>query len=677
MSFSLVPGSPYQGVKQYESHINKLSYLKNLSNVTDNVGDYILANIAENTNESLKQDRDYYEKNLKEKQKFSLALNGTLQEGFYQLSENLSENFSELSGVVSEFGENLDSINDNIQAMGQCLFELNNLLDWKTDRIIEAQNKANEYLMELRDAVTKPIENEKKELLNKSGMYLNSAINEGPNSEHFNKSIYFLNKIDVIDPYDFISNFQKGIIYSQSLSLLNIDTAIKCFLDSIENARVIINSEKINATKKELANEIIRTSHYYLSICNYAKENFFEALFQAQQAYKLMPDNPTFCIRLAKMFCVNMRESEAIEFIDKAIGINANYINEVINDDDIISKATVKDYLNQNILPLIDEVKNRLIELNTYSIPETKEEEELQELQQLFKNSYISARNCTEILTKTKLEERIDEVNLSFYKAREVFENDKAEKIKSIVTQYRNSNKVFEDDFAKEAKPLGLYTPSIHRYYLEKNSITGEITAYSVNKYDINSNVKLIRPFRLMTPLIKKLYFFDFIWPEWVGVHQPVSEQNSVSKIINEYPITSFALLIQRNLNQCFLPTYSEIGVSTCLITKGGYFIDFGHTFNLVITNPISLLNKYPNASYALEIADKISKKIKDKFDKLRFREIRYNSEVLNQIKDEVNQLAIENNEGFEIKYLEFKGYTRYSFKTYRLEPVEFEVKVT
>jgi tetratricopeptide (TPR) repeat protein len=667
MSFSLIPGSPFAGSKQYEAHINKLIYLKNLRRVTDDVGNYMLANIAERLDDSMLQAQENYERNAEEKRQFALAVNGTLEQGFNQLSENLSDRFSELSDVISEVGENLDVMNDNIQAMGRCLVELNNLLDWKTDRIIECQIRTNTYLSELI-VVTMKSDDEKRKIehINRSGNYLTSAIKDGPDSEYFRLSMDFLQKIDEIDPHDFISHFRKGIIYSQSASFLNLDKAIECFNNSILYGKSILTSN-LNSSVKELSEEIIRTSHYYLSICAYAKENFFESLIQAEQAYKLMPNNPAFCIRTAKMLSVNGRESEAINYIHQAITIEPNYINEVINDDDLITKQIIKDYINQKILPLIDEVQNRLIEASKYIIPETKELEELNTLIHSFQNTYVNARNCLSILEATDLEKRIESVNISFFKACEQFQEDQKKLIELTSDDYDKSPWKYEKNFKTEVKKLG-YMPASFRFYIEQDYFSNNRKTYHTHNEDkLENTTRLGSPLRPTVPLVNKLETFDYRWFEWV--YESDIEKNKLTPICRIAKQGNSILVMKRDLNHYSFYINDSFGFSITLITSDGFFVEIGFIVYITVYDPLAMFKKYSDGHFPIKIAEMLAQKVRNSIGKISYKEVWELHELRQSIQEDFNQNAKNNKEGFTLTSFFFHERQRYTFKNYKLEP--------
>lgn len=663
MSFSLYPGSPLAGTKQYEEHIDKIIYLKNLRRTTGDVTNYLLTGINKRLDENDEFNHEYNERNIELKRELSLRLNGTFEEGFNQLSENLSEGFSELSGVISDLGSNIESLQDDIRTVGRCLIELNNLLDWKTDRIIECQNKTNEYLKELL-IVTNRSDDEKKKIehINSSGMYLTNAMNEGPDSEYFQIAMDYLQKIDGIDQHDFISHFRKGIIYCQSKASLNIDEAIKCFSNCILYSKAILNSNS-NLAKKQTSEEIIQTSYFYLSICEYVNKNFFQALNHAEQAYKLMSTNPAFCLRLAKMLCVNNRAEEAIEYARQAIVLDPNYVNEVINDDDLISKIQIKDFINEKVLPLIVQVEELLDQYRTYCVPETKEEEELSTLISSFNKSYVRTREIVTKLESTNLLKRIDNTNELFFKACSDFQKEKDQLIESVLEKYTKEPWHYENDFKSKIKQL-VYFPTSFRFYIEKNVTSGKRKAFHTNDSEKIENAKSIGAVRTTLPFVNKLETFDFRWFEWTYKNEV--EKNKLTPISRITKQGDGYLVIKRNLNHYAFYLNDNFGFSVCTITSDGYLVDIGFTYYIRIFNPLALMEKYDFGNYPINLSRMLATLVKEKLGKIPYRDIRYLHELRQDLMNEINNNAAK--DGFQIHSLFFHGIGRFTFRNYKLE---------
>src|SRR5688572_3506976 len=228
MSFSLIATSPISSIQQYQDHLSKLIYLKNLKRLTNDSTNYQLLEIRNILDHNLDLNKGHHDENVRATEQLSLTLNGSIQDGFNQLSDNLNDGFSELGDILSDLGSNLEAIQDDIQIVGRCLVDLASLLDWKTDLIIKCQQTTNNYLKKLIDLSRLSDDAKKRiELLDKSGMHLTHAIKEGPDSKSFSISLDYLIQLDKIDPHDFICHFRKGITHSKSVANLDIDEAIR------------------------------------------------------------------------------------------------------------------------------------------------------------------------------------------------------------------------------------------------------------------------------------------------------------------------------------------------------------------------------------------------------------------------------------------------------------------
>jgi tetratricopeptide (TPR) repeat protein len=672
MSFSLIPTSPISGIQQYQEHLSKLAYLRSLKSITNDSTNYQLLEIKSILGESLQQNVKLNDDNIYEVQKLSVALNGSIQDGFNHLSDGLNDGFGGLAEILSDFGSNLEGIQEDIQTVGRCLVELGALLDWKTDLIIECQQTTIKYLKDLVD-LSRMSDDQKKrvELINKSGMYLTNALNEGPDSESFKITLYYLRELDKIDPHDFICKFRKGILFCKSKENFDIDAAIENFLRCISYSEIIIQSNT-NGSKKQISEELIRTSYYYLSECAYIKTNFFEGLSYAEKAYNLMPSNPDFCLRVAKLLCVNMREGEALHFIRQAIELDPEYANETIKDNDLNSKEIVRKLIENEFLPQIEEVESLLSQLRKYSLPESDEDEELEKLIATFNKSYVQSRHIATQLKQTNLVDRVTNSNRLFFKTCEEFQLEKRNAIQSILQKYNSDRSIFEKDYKSEYKTLG-YLPSNGRFYLERDLLGNKVIACTVDNDAKLKNYNKIGALRITIPLIRELEVFDFLWGEWV------SESEINSKLLTpictlsqgRYSVKS-VLVIKRNLNQYFINRHHQFGFSTCITTSNGYFVELGFNYLLRIDDPIAVVENFSGSNYPIEISDRLSRSIKKEIDNIPYREIQSLRlhEVRDKVRREFNSAAKTNKQGLEIHGLYMEGHTKYAFRNDCLVPV-------
>jgi hypothetical protein len=367
------------------------------------------------------------------------------------------------------------------------------------------------------------------------------------------------------------------------------------------------------------------------------------------------------------MLSVNGRESEAINYIHQAITIEPNYINEVINDDDLITKQIIKDYINQKILPLIDEVQNRLIEASKYIIPETKELEELNTLIHSFQNTYVNARNCLSILEATDLEKRIESVNISFFKACEQFQEDQKKLIELTSDDYDKSPWKYEKNFKTEVKKLG-YMPASFRFYIEQDYFSNNRKTYHTHNEDkLENTTRLGSPLRPTVPLVNKLETFDYRWFEWV--YESDIEKNKLTPICRIAKQGNSILVMKRDLNHYSFYINDSFGFSITLITSDGFFVEIGFIVYITVYDPLAMFKKYSDGHFPIKIAEMLAQKVRNSIGKISYKEVWELHELRQSIQEDFNQNAKNNKEGFTLTSFFFHERQRYTFKNYKLEP--------
>lgn len=313
--------------------------------------------------------------------------------------------------------DQLGDINWRLNDLNEGLGNLQALLDWKTDVIIEELKISNVFLGNITRLLQIPDSQKQRAYHVEQGLvYLKNAIQEGPKSLFYSDAHEELLKAKSIEEKDFFSLHKLGLIHLNSIKYLDPAKAESYFTASARYAKAFASALPANSpnvlslrvqsdgnqtfTKTSLLEEAT-TALIYASRCCYISQNLNQGIIYAEEALRIEPNNPEAGLQLAKMHSAAGHLSEAADAIERVLKSNYYYAVKVLNDYDLISKLPIQTKLNEitkNTLLIADIEYNKCKDALVPGSQATKKLEAV--TAQIIRRDYLSAKMALALLSE-------------------------------------------------------------------------------------------------------------------------------------------------------------------------------------------------------------------------------------------------------------------------------------
>ena len=374
-----------------ESHESQwINYLQNSSYTSD-----ITSNIANQTNEyakcSLKQ--------IDAIKDSSRLLSETLDFGFDEISDDLADIASEISGLTSMLEKKMS------------------IIDWRMSMMVEEQKITNILSENVGQLLRIP------DFQKERQYYIEQGLRFLKNSQ-FDKDLYndaldnFL-KAEEKEKTDYFVLHRIGMIYQYVPKLLNIAKAEEYFRKAAKYAFVEshpysvklfnILSGNLNARFSEqsnpqaIINEIASESFFQAGISCYIIGKFDEAAELTGQAFHLDPKMLEAGFTQAKALSLSGKVSNAVPILENIISKDRNYSVKTSLDIDLAPIAEVKNLLYLLRNDVNKKAKERLEKYKNHKSIDNKVIELLKKIEKLIEcNTYLEGLAALDELSKKR-----------------------------------------------------------------------------------------------------------------------------------------------------------------------------------------------------------------------------------------------------------------------------------
>jgi len=336
MSYAYDPISGRTGLNQYLTYLQNESYLRGLRYNTTDLVNYQLVevrNAISNTSASIQNNIEIA----------TSKVCGTLERGF-----------SELTGQLGDINWRLNEVNENLS-------NLNSMLDWKTDLIIEQQRITNSYLGRITELLKIPESQKQRTYHVEKGLtYFKGATTEGLNSSYYKDAFIEFDSAVKLERGDYFSLHRIGLIYLYSKSYLDIKKAKSNFL--------------LSAKYSSVQEKYFETSESFLqaSRCSYILCDFDEGYKLAKEGLGHSPKNPELLFQATKCLLASDQVQSSLALVSEIIQMNYRYSIKMISDLDFIAKPEVQNLLGRIYREKYDKVVELIGNIEKSKIPSSK-----------------------------------------------------------------------------------------------------------------------------------------------------------------------------------------------------------------------------------------------------------------------------------------------------------------
>jgi tetratricopeptide (TPR) repeat protein len=261
---------------------------------------------------------------------------------------NLDKNFSGVNEQLKGIQQLLSSSNQTLDDINSSINDLHATFAWKADMIIDELKNTNYVLDTISSKLDRPTTLINNQYCVKKALgYLSIALNEGSRSPYYAEAYKFF--IDAIgyEHDDYFSHYKIGLIHLFSHRHLDPAVADYHFEEAIKFGYAAYKNDHI---KKQWALDIVASSNYQSSKCNYILGKLDHSLSSAYQSVSIQGNNPVYLYQLAKVLSSNGNLEQAVTFLSQAIELNPRFFLMALSDRDFMTN----DYILRELKRLSD-----------------------------------------------------------------------------------------------------------------------------------------------------------------------------------------------------------------------------------------------------------------------------------------------------------------------------------
>lgn len=365
--------------------------------------------LLENHNAEIKKHMDQIPAKLKPVFKENVRIVcGSLEKGLKKISDEVHQASRNVRNDIALLNSKIDNLSSEIN-------QLSAITSWGFSKLIIANNISNSLLTDITKLLKIPdIQKERHYHIEEGLKYLkNGLLEEGIDSNFYDDSFNSFIKAIEIEPKDYFSHFQLGILRLYAETHLNPTDAIKHFvlaskysmaehnvggtLTSVSLTSSFFSEEPTSTSTYKL---IATQSNFYAARAAFLDKDYGQAISFAHKALQLIPEFHRAEYELAKYLMFDGSNAKAINLLEKLI-LKDRYISfKLANDPDLMAFQEVSILLNK--LNEAEQIKltNYLSEIRRIMTdhPESQVKGKLEEWKVSENTDYLEARRLNDLI---------------------------------------------------------------------------------------------------------------------------------------------------------------------------------------------------------------------------------------------------------------------------------------